>query len=206
MKVFFDVTSLLSKNLTADGIYTKNLFRLLRGIGVDVEPVYKLPRGIRENHIESHISTTPKKFISFFATKGALLHGPSGNLLSESDKFSKVLSINDLAMYREGLMSAKHAQQLQNHLKQQMQNDIGAVIVPSYEVHNEFLIRFPKAVNKVHVVAPGSDHILDSSNHQDQKLVEIPYFLFVGTIGKQSNIAGVIKAFNGFCEMKSSVQ
>ncbi len=206
MKVLFDVTSLLTRGLTANGLYTKHLFRLLRGIGVDIDAVYKPVSGIKENYIESHIGASAKKLYPFFASKGTILHGPSGDLLSESGKFIKVLSINDMAMYRDGMMLPAHATQLQNHLKQQMQNDIAAIFVPSMEVHNEFLVRFPKVLNKVHVIEPGCDHIMDSSSTHDKRVVESPYFLFVGTIDKRSNLAGVIKAFNGFCAMKAGVQ
>lgn len=206
MKVLYDVTSLLTKNLTADGIYTKNLFRVLRGIGVDVEPVYKVPRGIKENFVEQHLSHSAKKFVSFFSPKGAILHGPSGSLLSESDKFKKVLSINDLSMYREGFHPPHLADQLQKHLKQQVQGEVGAIIVPSYEVHNEFLVRFPKMVNKVHVVEPGSDHVLESSSTYDKRLIDDPYFLFVGTVDKKSNLSGVLKAFNGFCSLQKNIK
>lgn len=206
MKVLLDVTSLLPKNLTGQGIYTKHLFRLLRGIGVEVSPVYKIPRGIKENYIESHISASAKKFYGIFNSKGTILHGPSGNLLSESNKFKKVLSVNDLSMFRGGMMPPNFAEQLQTHLKQQMQQNVSAVIVPSYEVHNEFLVRFPRFVDRVHVVTPGCDHILDSSSAQDNKLVSNPYFLFVGLIDKRSNIAGVVKAFDAFCAIKKDIQ
>lgn len=205
MKVLFDVTSLLTKNLTTDGIYTKNLFRVLRGIGIDTEPVYKAPKGIKDNFIEYHTGHSAKKFIGLFASKGSILHGPSGNLLSESEKFKKVISINDLSMFREGFLAPRVAEQLQTHMKQQIQGDIGAVIVPSYEVHNEFLVRFPKMVNKTHVVEPGSDHIMESSSTYDKPLIENPYFLFVGTIDKKSNLAGIVKAFHAFSKMQQNV-
>lgn len=206
MKVLYDVTSLLTKSLTTDGIYTKHLFRVLRGIGVDVEPVYKVPRGVKENYIEQHLNHSSKKFFGLFSSKGTILHGPSGSLLSESDKFKKVLSINDLSMFRDGFRAPHVAEQLQTHLKQQVQGDVGAIIVPSYEVHNEFLVRFPKMVNKVHVVEPGSDHILESSSTYDKRFIENPYFLFVGTIDKRSNLVGVLKAFNAFCALQKNVQ
>ncbi len=205
MKVLFDVTSLLSKNLTVDGIYTKNLLRVLRGLGVDVDPVYKTPRGVRENFIEYHIGNSAKKFFGLFASKGAIMHGPSGSLLSESDKFKKVLSINDLSMFRDGFLPNNVASDLQTHMKQQIQGDVAAIVVPSYEVHNEFLVRFPKMVSRVHVVTPGSDHIIDSSSVSEERIISNPYFLFVGTIDKKSNLAGVIKAFHLFCGIKQGI-
>jgi glycosyltransferase involved in cell wall biosynthesis len=205
-KVLMDVTSLLSRNLSTNGLYTKNLFRLLKGIGVEVEAVYKAPRGFKDNFIESHIKQTPKKFISFFASKGVILHGPSGHLLSESDKFIKVLSINDLTMYREGMMPDHLATQLQTHLKQQLQGSIAAVFVPTYELHNELLARFPKMVNKVHVVSPGSDHLLDASGSMHTRLIENPYFLFVGTLDKKSNLLGVLKGFNALAQIQPKLQ
>ena len=206
MKVLFDVTSLLSKNLTTDGIYTKNLYRMLRGLGVDISPVFKQPKGVKENYIEAHIKSPAGKFYGLFSSKGAIVHGPSGNLITESDKFKKVISINDLSMFRDGMMGAETAKQMQTHLKEQMQCEPAAIIVPSYDLHNEFLIRFPKFVNRVHVIEPGCDHILDSSSLDSKRIVENPYFVFVGTIDKKSNIAGVLKAFNGFCSMKKNVQ
>lgn len=206
MKVLYDVTSLLTKKLTTDGVYTKNLFRVLRGIGVDVDPVYKVPRGVKENLIEQHLNHSAKKFIGLFASKGSILHGPSGSLLSESDKFKKVLSINDLSMYRDGFHPPHLASQLQDHMKQQIQGEVGAIIVPSYEVHNEFLVRFPKMVNKVHVIEPGSDHILESSSTYDKRLIEDPYFLFVGNVDKKSNLTGVLKAFNAFCALQKNIK
>lgn len=205
MKVLFDVTSLLTKNLTTDGVYTKNLYRLLRGVGVEVDPVYKSPKGVKDNYIEYHIGTSGKKLISLLQKKGTILHGPSGHLLSESDKFKKVLSINDLSMFRDGLLSPNLASDLQAHMKQQMQGDVSAVLVPSYEVHNEFLVRFPKMVNRVHVVTPGSDHLLDNSVASAEKSSSNPYFLFVGTIDKKSNVAGLLKAFNAFCAIQKNI-
>ena len=206
MNIVYDVTSLMQKNLTPEGIYTKHLYRLLRGLGASITPVFSPPRGVKENYISNHLGHAPKKFYGMFTPKNSILHGPSGNLLSESDKFKKVISIHDLAMFRDGYMSPGVSSQLQTHLKQQMQQDIKAIIVPSYEVHNEFLVRFPKFVNKVHVIEPGCDHILDSSNVGDGRVVDGPYFLFVGTIDKKSNVAGVIKAFDAFCSIKSGVK
>jgi glycosyltransferase involved in cell wall biosynthesis len=205
LKVYYDVTSLLSKNLTTDGIYTKHLFRLLRGLGVDVDPVYKVPRGVRDNFIEYHLGNSPRKFRSLFASRGSILHGPSGNFLSESDKFKRILSVNDLGMFRDGFMPPNVAESMQTHLKQQIQGSVGAVLVPSYEVHNEFLVRFPKMVGKVHVVTPGSDHLQDASSVSAESLMKNPYFLFVGTIGKKTNLTGVLKAFQMFCNVKKGV-
>lgn len=206
MKVLFDVTSLLPKSLSSDGFYTKHLFRVLRGIGVDISPIYKVPKGIKENFVEYHLNSSAKKFYGMFAPKGAILHGPGGSLLSESDKFKKVVSINDLSMFREGLLPPGLTKQLQTHMKEMMQTEVKAVIVPTYEVHNEFLVRFPKLVSKVHVVSPGCDHILDSSSSSDFSLVNGPHFLFAGTIDKKSNLSGVVKAFNSFAEIKNGVQ
>lgn len=206
MRVYFEVTSLLSKHLTSEGLYTRQLYKLLRGLGVDIHPVYKVPSGVRENYIEQHIGHGASKFRGFFASKNSIIHGPSGNLLSESDKFKKVISVNDMAMFRDGLMSPDLAEQLQVHLKQQTQTNLEAVIVPTLEVHNEFLVRFPKLVNKVHIIEPGCDHILDSSNLSDNRVVEGPYFVFTGVIDKRSNLSGVIKAFHAFCKLQSKVQ
>ena len=205
MKVYFEVTSLLLKNLSSDGLYTKHLYKLLRGLGVDISPVYKVPPGIRENYIEYHLGHGASKFRPMFAAKDSVLHGPTGNLLVESDKFKRVISVNSLAMFREGMMSPALAKQLQTHLKQQVQSDLGAVIVPTLEVHNEFLVRFPKLVSKVHIVEPGCDHILDSSNLNDGRIVENPYFVFVGNIETRTNIAGVVKAFDAYCNIQSKV-
>lgn len=206
MKVFFDVTSLAPKELSPDGIYTLNLFRLLRGLGTDVEPVYKPLRGFGAHYIEEHISSTPKKLYSFFAAKNSILHGPSGNLLSESPKFRRVLSINDMSMFREGLVDPKHVNQYQSHMKEQMQTSPLAIIVPTYEVHNEFLVRFPQYVNKVHVIQPGSDHFFDASGGHDAKVGETPYFFFNGVIDKKSNLSGVVKAFNAFCSIQPEIR
>lgn len=205
MKVYFEVTSLLTKHLSTEGLYTKHLYRLLRGLGLDINPVYKVPSGVKENFIEFHLGHSASKFRNFFAAKNSIIHGPSGNLLSESDKFKKIISVNDMAMFRDGFMSPDHAQQLQIHLKQQTQTDLGAVIVPTLEVHNEFLVRFPKLINRVHVVEPGCDHILESSNFSGNRVVDAPYFVFVGLIDKRSNISGVIKAFEALANIQSKL-
>lgn len=205
MKVLFDVSALLPKNLNADGIYTKHLYRLLRGIGVDVDPVYKNTYGIKENFIEAHIAHSASKFYGIFG-KGNILHGPAGNLISESPKFKKVISINDLSMFRDGIYDAKLAKSLQSMIKQQFQNDPLAVFVPTQEVHNEVLVRYPKMVNKVHIVTPGADHILENTRTVDSKITDKPYFVFKGTIDKKSNLSGVIKAFSGFCAIQDKVQ
>lgn len=205
MTIFYDVTSLLAKNLSAEGIYTKNLFRLLKGLGADIHPIYKPQRGFKENSIEFHIHQSAKKFFGFFAAKGTILHGPSVDLPSESDKFKKVISINDMAMFRDGFMDQGLAKQLQTHMKEQLQKNPAAVLLPNYEVHNEFLVRFPKYLNKVHIIPPGCDHILDSSNVSDKRISESPYFLFMGPIEKRTNVVGVLKAFNGFCQIQKKI-
>lgn len=204
-KILYDVTCLLPKNLSGEGVYTKNLFRLLKGLGADIDPVYQPQRGFKENNIEYHINHGAAKFFGFFASRGTILHGPSSNLLSESAKFKKIISVNDMSMFRDNILDPSHAQHLQAHLKEQMQKDPLAILVPSYEVHTEFVVRFPKFVNRVHVITPGCDHILDSSNLGDKRITENQYFLFMGTIDKKSNIAGVLKAFNGFCELQKKV-
>ena len=126
-------------------------------------------------------------------------------MLSESGKFHKIISINDLSMYRDGYMPPKVAEQLQGHLKEQIQNDLHALLVPSQEVHNELLVRFPKMLKRVHIVEPGSDHLLDESSSAS-RVVDKPYFLFVGTIDKKSNLSAVVKAFQGFCAINKDVQ
>lgn len=205
MKVLFDVTSLLPKHLSFEGTYVRNLFRLLKGLGIDIDPVYKMPRGVKENFIDQHIGHSSKKFYGMFAAKNAILHGPSVNLLSESPKFKKIISINDMSMYRDGLMDEGFAVQLQNHLKEQLQKGPEAIIVPTQEVHNEVLIRFPKFVGKVHVITPGCDHILDSSSLGVHKITENPYFLFAGTIDKRSNVSGIVKAFHGLAQVQEDL-
>ncbi len=206
MKVLFDVTALLTKNLNSEGVYVRSLYKTLKGIGVDIEAVFEQPRSMKENHIEFHIKHGAKKLWAMFQSKGTILHGASGSFLSENDKFTKVLSVNDMAMFRDGYFDEKTALRLQNHLKEQIQLDPQAVIVPSYDVHNDFLVRFPKMMNRVHVVQPGCDHIIENSNLNDQRIVSAPYFLFVGPIDKRSNVLGVIKAFHGFCELQKEIR
>lgn len=205
MKILFDVTSLLPQKISWEGLYAKSLFRALKGLGVDIEPIYKAPRGFKDNFIEKHIGHSPKKFYAMFAPKGAVLHGPNVDLLSESAKLIKVISVNDLSMFREDMMDSSLANQLQNHLKQQLQLDPQAIFVPSHEVHNEFLVRYPKYVSRVHVIHPGCDHIVDSSNIGDNRISQNPYFAFVGLIDKRSNVAGLIQAFEMFCKLQENV-
>ncbi|MEM7646985.1 MAG: glycosyltransferase family 1 protein [Pseudomonadota bacterium] len=206
MKVLFDVTSLLPRQISFEGLYTQNLFRLLRGLGVEIDPVYKVPSGIKENYIEGHIGNTPKKFYGFFSAKDSILHGPTVGLLSENPKFKKVISVNDMAMFRDGFMDNKLATQLQTHMKEQLQKNPLAVFVPTYEVHNEFLARFPKFVNKVHVVSPGCDQFYDAASSGYGSVSDKPFFFFNGVIDKRSNLSGVVKAFHGFCELQPEIK
>ncbi len=203
MKVYYDVSALTGLALGGDGIYTKNLFRSLRGLGVDLSPVYKVSGRLKDNYMEYHLGHDPSKFRGLFASKGSIIHGPSGSLLSESDKFKKIISVNDLSMFRDGFHRPGVDENLQTHLKQQMQNDVGAVLVPTYEIHNEFLVRFPKYVSRVHVIPPGTDHLFENTSMADSKPYEKPYFLFTGIVDKKSNIAGVIKAFDALCSIKN---
>lgn len=206
MKILFDVTELMLKELTTEGIYAKYLFRILRGLGVDIDPVFSPPAGFKDNHIEYHINFAPKKFRLLFTKKGSLLHGPNGSLLSESPKLKKVLSINDLSMFHEGILPGDVASRLQSHLKQQIQMDPEAVIVPTQTLHNEVLVRFPKMINKVHVIPPGCDHMSDNRNVADQPVTESPYFLFNGSFGKRGNLSGVVKSFSGIAKSNSKVK
>jgi glycosyltransferase involved in cell wall biosynthesis len=205
VKILFDVSILVKKELNFEGIYTKNLFRLLKGLGMDIDPVYKIPKGFKENFIDYHIGHTSKKFYEFFSSKGSILHGPSVNLMSENPKFKKVISVNDLSMFRDGYMENDVANLLQRHIKEQLQKNPLAIFVPTYEVHNEFLVRFPKFVSQIHVITPGCDHILDSSSISSEKISEKPYFVFSGDIDKKSNIVGVIKAFHGLSQSNKNV-
>ena len=195
MKVIYDVTALMQKQLSPEGVYTKHLYRVLRGLGIDLSPVYRKVPGLDASVIEKHLGHAAKKFFGLFASKGTIMHGPSGHIISESDKFKKVISVNDLAMFRGGVMPADVASRLQGHLNQQMQQNISAVIVPSYEVHNDFLVRFPKYADKIHVVAPGSDHVFEASSTEASSVIASPYFVYVGELDRRSNALGVIKAF-----------
>ncbi|MCJ8276833.1 MAG: hypothetical protein HRT44_13760, partial [Bdellovibrionales bacterium] len=82
MKVLYDVTALLNPHITGVGMYTRNLYRGLRGLGIDVNPIY-MGKGKVQN-IEAHLNTTPKVFRSMFMPKNSVIHGTDVNMISDS--------------------------------------------------------------------------------------------------------------------------
>ena len=206
VKVLYDTTPLLPKKITGVGIYVRNLFRGLRGLGVDVNAVYQSSKLIKENSIDTHIQSSPKVFRAMFSPKNSIIHSTDVNLLSDSPKFKKVITIHDMTMFRDDMMDSRLAKKLQEHMKAQLNCNPDAIIVPSYEVHSEFLIRFPKFMNKVNVVYHGSDHLIDSDSLQRKAVTDKPYFLYVGTIEKKKNLVNIIKAFEGFCSLEEETQ
>lgn len=206
MKVLYDVTPLMPKHIQGVGVYTLNLYRGLRGQGVDTSPVYKSPKSVKENFIESHIKNNPKVFYGLLSPKGAVLHATDVNLLSDSPKFKKVITVHDMAMYHNDLMDPRIAKRLQDHLQSQLHCNPDAVIVPSYDVHAEFLVHFPKFMNKVHVVYHGADHLIDSTSFDVKGLTDKPYFLFVGVLEKRKNLLNILAAFDKYCELEKDTQ
>ncbi|MCB0377255.1 MAG: glycosyltransferase, partial [Bdellovibrionales bacterium] len=205
MKVLLDATPLMPTDLYTAGVYTKNLFRVLRGLGADLQMNYR-KGAFKENQIEAHTGHGAKPFRSLFASKDSVIHGTDSALFSESDKFKKVLTIHHLGMYREKIYKPRDCQRQQEFLQEELYKGPDAIIVPSTSVHNEFLTRFPKFAGKVHIIPYGCDHLIDSSASRDRKVTEKPYFLFSGRLELRKNVVGVVRAFNQLAAIQKDVE
>lgn len=201
---YFDVTPLMTPDITGVGVYTKELFFSLKEIGCSLKPVYKLSRFSKRKHIKTHISQDAKAYIPLFHQSG-LLHGTDFKLLTSSSKIKKVLTIHDLAVYREDLLDSQFCRLGQEKIEKEIEKNPEAIIVPTEFVKEELVTRFPSLVEKTFAIHHGCDHLPSQDREQDEGEVGSKYFLYVGRLEKRKNVSGLIEAFNLFCEKKEDV-
>jgi len=211
-RVFYDVTCLLPEKLSGVGVYAYQLYKGLKNQGVDLVPVYKASRVVKRNFVTQHIHDKPRPFLDVpnpFSGKGDVVHGPDFKLLTDKNKYHKVLTVHDLAVYREDLLERQFCREGQRKLKAELRKEPDAVILPTEFILGEFLTRFPKFQKRAHVVYHGCDHLVDASTtnatRTSQKALERPYFLYVGHLEKRKNLSRVITAFELFHQSHSDV-
>ena len=203
--VLYDVTPLLPKNLSGVGVYTRQLYLALKSLGVPLKPVYKGSRVFKKKSIEEHIQESGQALFSaggFFFPKETIVHGTDFVLPLSGKKFKTIVTIHDLAVFREDLLERDFCSRGQEKIHEVLAHRPDHIIVPSKFVQGELIARFPDYKDKVSAVYHGCDHLWCASKETDKKkpfVKKKPYFLYVGHFEKRKNILGLVKAFEIFC-------
>ena len=210
-KVLIDVTPLLPEKITGIGAYTKQLFKTVKALGYDVSAVYRGSKILKENNISAHINQSGKALFSLtgsFYGRGTIAHTAAYSFPSTSTKFKRVLSIVDLAIYRDNIVEPAESEKSRKLLEAELDRNPAKIIVPTEFIKGEFLTRFPKFEKKVVVIPHGCDHLQDtmvSGKVSSSKITKNPFFLYVGSLEKRKNLVSAIRAFNSFCDETPNV-
>ncbi len=198
MKVYFDVTCLMPKRVSGIGVYARELFKALRDQDAPLEPVIKLSRVLKPSSVEAHIGQPAKPFFAPLESLrgGGIIQGPDFRLLSHSNRFKKIVTIHDLAVFHKGFNSEPFRESGQAATRDVLHNGQPDIVIADTEViANEIRQQFPEFKNRVRCIPPGCDHFLKTQKNFVPNVHKSPYFLYAGHLETRKNILGIIKGF-----------
>lgn len=198
MRVFFDVTCLMPKRISGIGVYARELYKALKLESVKVTPVYKLSRILKTSFIQDHIGIKGRPCLGRLESVlgKAIIQGPDFRLLTNSNKFFKVVTIHDLAVFHDGFNDTKfreNGQQATRRVLEWGQPDV--VVADTENIANEIREFFPKFSERVVCVPPGADHFSNAELFADRTDSSERFFLYAGHLEARKNVMGIIKAF-----------
>ena len=133
--VFFDVTPLLPQKLSGVGVYTRQLYLGLKKIGVSLKPVYKGSRVFKSKSVADHIQESGKALFSAARAlypKETIVHGTDFALPLSGKKFKTIVTIHDLAVYREDLLEKNFCRRGQEKIQQVLAGNPNHIICLLY--------------------------------------------------------------------------
>jgi len=205
LHVMADVSTLCATSQTGVGTYVRELYRAIsQNHEVRLNFVYSLSRlknkSFRFIPSIGQQKTSPRwPFLSdMMAAKATVYHGPDFKI-PFGVLGPKVVTIHDLACYREDFMANHFAQKVRRNIENSLKRAPDAIIVSTAFVASEVSERFPAVANRVFVTPFGSEHLMSQSTEARFQM-PWPFFLVVGHVEIRKNLLNTVKAFEIFCE------
>ena len=216
MKIGVDVRVLLDKHYSGVSSFTFNLLKSILKIDQESKYIFfynsfKKARSI-DFSVEIKKTTYPNKFFNYFLQK--ILKQPKINkILKSPDIFYMphlnfasfsgcgVITIHDLSFlrYPNFFTCRKNIWHRAINIKSNIKN-FSRIIAVSNNTKNDIIELLGVPEEKIKVVYPGLDHLVDNFLPQDYLKTKFSirqdYILYLGTIEPRKNIIGVIKSYN----------
>ncbi len=191
MKIALDVSSLNHRQISGVGIYTIELLRALRQMpSTEVSPFFRLSRWKSRREIEHHVGET-KPWLFGFMSDAEIVHGPDFRVAAAPGK-RRVVSIHDVAFFREGMTSPTFAEKKRLELESLLKHHPpDAIITISQATRRDLIHHFPSLSDRIHVVYLAGDHLNNELSFEKPDA----QFLFVGNLEARKNVLGIIRGF-----------
>jgi len=200
MKISFDLTALMRRELTGIGVYVKNLFDHLRAHpDLELHGRWRLSRFVKRDLLVPHVGTGTRPYIPLISDLnpgGIALHHGSDFRIPRHGRFAKVVTIHDLVIHEEGLVDERFAREGAAKLRRTLLECRPDRIITISRFTAERLAELYPALEPVIRTVPlGVDARRFSPAAPGRRPIDAPYALSVGSVEKRKNLATTIRAF-----------